>query len=554
MQLTIVQAANCVLLTWGSLFCLVAAWYFGMARNYEARKRRWMIWMQLSTAAMLLSDAAATLSDGASGTAGGWIVRVANFSLFVLTDLTMLMFSHYLCACLLTPEEERSFRRVRAAKAAIWLGVGLVVLTQFTGLYYTIDSANVYHRSAGYWISLMIPVAGMLAGGSLLVQYRKRVSTGQLVAISSYIILPLIGASIQTLHYGWSLISLSVGLSMIEMFLASTREQNAKLRQLETSRAQIAEKLEIATMLNRCVAQLSEGTDMDIALHNLMEVVRDYFGADRSYLFEIPPEKDVLVNTYEAVKEGIAPQIDNLQEVPVEIIGHWMEHFRKEQIYYMEDLEQEKGHESYAMLAEQQVQRLLAVPMCRESRIVGFLGLDNPSRHEQDPTLLSSIQFFITNSLSQRDRQAYLKKIGYYDLLTHLRNRNSYLEDMERWKETKPSWVGAIYIDLNCLKAANDHYGHDAGDALICRMAAVLEHEFPRQAYRIGGDEFAVVLPGIPQEQFELRVQRLRAELQRRNVSAAVGAVWEEYPEDITALMRQADDRMYQEKGEMKRG
>ena len=133
---------------------------------------------------------------------------------------------------------------------------------------------------------------------------------------------------IQFLLFGSSMIDLMIGVSMLLMFLVSIREQNARLQQLETSRAQIAEKLEIATMLNRCVAKLSVGIDRNVALQGLMEVVRDYFQADRSYLFEIR-QKTVLVNTYEAVKPGILPQLDNLQEVPVEVIAHWMEHFRE---------------------------------------------------------------------------------------------------------------------------------------------------------------------------------------------------------------------------------
>lgn len=548
MSLTTTQAVNCLLLMWGCLFCLMAALTFWNAKNYNPEKRRWMIVMQQTAAIMMLSDAAAILFDGVPGPTGWWMVRITNFVLFLLTDTTMLAFTRYLCVCVLTPEEIRSFKRVQAARIVGWAGVGLVVLTQFTGLYYTFDAANVYHRGAWYWISLTIPVGCMLADGSLLLQYRKRISQRQRAAIGSYILLPLVGASFQAVHYGWSLISLSVGVSMILMFLVSNSELNEELRQLETSRAQIEEKLEIATMLNRCVQKLSEGTDMDQALRSLMEVVRDYFKADRSYLFEIEPEKNILINTYESVGEGIEPQIDALQEVPVAVVAHWMERFRQERVYYMDDLEQEKGRESYEMLRVQKVQRLLAVPMYREKQIIGFLGLDNPREHAQDPTLLASIQFFITNSLDRRDQQRYLEKLSYFDLLTHLRNRNGYMETLHAWKDQTLQQVGGIYADLNGLKKTNDSFGHEAGDALICRMAAVLEEVFPRQSYRIGGDEFTVLLQNIPQEEFEAKVQQLRQRLEQRNVSAAVGTVWVPHTADVEALMRNADDRMYREK------
>lgn len=552
MEMSIAQVVNCMLLVWGCLFCLVAALFFWNAKNYNAEKRRWMIVMQLTAAVMLLSDAAANLFDGNPSLTGWWMVRISNFLLFLLTDTTMLAFTQYLCVCLLTPEERHSLKRVRTAKIVGLVGAGLVVLSQFTGMYYGFDASNTYHRNAWFWISLTIPVACMLADSSLLLQYRGRISMRQRVATGSYILLPLIGSLIQTLYYGWSLISLTVGISMILMFLVSTSEQDEELRELAASRAQIEEKLEIATMLNHCVAELSGHTDWNAALNSLMEVVRDYFQADRCYLFKILPERNTVINTYEVVREGVTPQIDNLQEVPLNVIDHWMERFRQEQVYYMDDLEQEKGFVSYEMLQAQNVWRLLTVPICRGKQIIGFMGLDNPRRHAQDPTLLSSIQFFIVNSLDRRDQQAYLQQLSYYDMLTHLHNRNSYMEKLHTWQQDPPEQVGGIYVDLNGLKQTNDTRGHEAGDALICSTAAALESVFPQQAYRMGGDEFVVLLQGIPQSSFEAQVQRLRAELQQRQVSAAVGAVWEQAPADLEALMREADDRMYREKEKMK--
>lgn len=552
MSLTLLQAVNSALLLCESLFCLVAATCYFWGKNYEPRTRKWMIWMQISTALLLLSDANACFFDGVPGRTGYWMVRIANFLIFFLLDVTLFFFQRYINSCRLPIGEEHSLKRIKMAEAGCFLGMTLVVLSQLTGLYYGFDAENVYHRAAGFPISVLIPVSIMLTEASLLWQYRHQISRRLFLAVGSYIVLPLAGAVIQILLYNSSMIDLMIGVSMLLMFLVSIREQNARLQQLETSRAQIAEKLEIATMLNRCVAKLSAGIDRNVALRGLMEVVRDYFQADRSYLFEIR-RKTFLVNTYEAVKPGIVPQLDNLQEVPVEVIAHWMEHFRQENVYYMDDLEQEKNFASYEMLLEQNVWRLLAVPLCREKQIIGFLGLDNPRRHEQDSTLLSSIQFFITNSLEQRDQQLYLQNLSYSDTLTHLHNRNGYIERLNVWKKTKPERVGGIFIDLNGLKKTNDEQGHEAGDRLICRMADILKEVFPQQAYRIGGDEFVVILPGIPESEFDAKVQQFREALRRQQVSAAVGSVWEPAPEDVEVLLRRADDRMYCEKEKMKR-
>ena len=83
-------------------------------------------------------------------------------------------------------------------------------------------------------------------------------------------------------------------------------------------------------------------------------------------------------------------------------------------------------------------------------------------------------------------------------------------------------------------------------------MASALEAVFPGQAYRIGGDEFVVLLQDIPQKTFEGKVKQFREELRRQDVSAAVGMVWEPQTREAEVLLRRADERMYEEKQKMK--
>ena len=543
------EIVNSILLLWGSLFCGVAGLSFWIKKSYKTEKKKWMHRMQFSASALLLCDGMAYLFEGRPGRLGCWMVHVSNFGVFFLVELTLLLFHRYICATLLTPEEKRTLMRVKLVRAICWVGLALVVISQFTGLYYTFDAANVYHRAVGYPISMCLPMLAMLLDASLLMQYETRISSLMLLAMGSYFVLPLIAASIQAVHYGWALIDMAIGISMVLMFLVAAKEQNEELLQLETSRAQLAEKLEIATVLNRCVEKLSGGGhDLDKATHELLGVINDYFCADRSYVFELDPARDVVVNTHEFVRDGVSAEKNNLREVPMEVISSWMEAFARNGIYFVENVEQVKGTEQYDELKRQSVQSLLAVPLQREKHIIGFLGVDNPRAHSQDPTLLSSIQFFVTNSLEQKKVQEKLYRLSYQDTLTGLDNRNRYMELLEAGKGLTLEQAGGIYMDLNGLKHCNDRLGHAAGDALICRAADALNEVFPGEACRIGGDEFVVVCCPVSQERFEQQVADLRAALARRDVDAAVGSVWEPVVEDLDAFLREADDRMYREK------
>ena len=543
------EIVNSILLLWGSLFCGVAGLSFWIKKSYKTEKKKWMHRMQFSASALLLCDGMAYLFEGRPGRLGCWMVHVSNFGVFFLVELTLLLFHRYICATLLTPEEKRTLMRVKLVRAICWVGLALVVVSQFTGLYYTFDAANVYHRAVGYPISMCLPMLAMLLDASLLMQYETRISSLMLLAMGSYFVLPLIAASIQAVHYGWALIDMAIGISMVLMFLVAAKEQNEELLQLETSRAQLAEKLEIATVLNRCVEKLSgSGHDLNKATHELLGVINGYFCADRSYVFELDTARDVAVNTHEFVRDGVSAEKDNLREVPMKVISSWMEAFERKGIYFMENVEQVKGAEQYNELKRQSVQSLLAVPLQRGERIIGFLGVDNPRAHSQDPTLLSSIQFFVTNSLEQKKVQEKLYRLSYQDTLTGLDNRNRYMELLEAGKGLTLEQAGGIYMDLNGLKHCNDRLGHAAGDALICRAADALNEVFPGEACRIGGDEFVVVCCPVTQERFEQQVADLRAALARRDVDAAVGSVWEPVVEDMDAFLREADDRMYREK------
>ena len=548
------EIVNSVLLLWGSLFCAVSSLYFWITKNYRTEKRGWIYRMQVSTSVLLFCDAMTNLFRGRPDLLGFWMVRISNFFNFFLVELTLLFFHYYICAMLLTPEENAALKRVKVVRAVCWVGLALVVVSQFTGLYYTFDASNVYHRTAWYPISMIVPMVAMALDGSLLLQYRARISRGMFLATGSYLVLPLLAISIQIVHYGLALVDLAIGVAMVLMFLVSIKEQNEEMLRLETSRAHLAEKLDIATVLNRCVEKLSSGGhDLDKATHDLLGVINDYFCADRSYVYELNAAHDIAVNTHEFVRDGVSAEKDNLQKVPVEIIASWLEAFERDGIYFMEDVGQEKGTELYAMMQRQNVQRLLAVPLRRETRIIGFLGVDNPREHSHDPTLLSSIQFFVTNSLEQKKVQEKLYRLSYRDTLTGLDNRNRYMELLEAGKENALKQVGGIYMDLNGLKRCNDCFGHAAGDALICRAADALNEVFPRKACRIGGDEFVVICCPVTQEKFEQQVEALRAALVRHQVDAAIGSFWQSLVEDLPAFLREADDRMYREKERQKR-
>ena len=174
--------------------------------------------------------------------------------------------------------------------------------------------------------------------------------------------------------------------------------------------------------------------------------------------------------------------------------------------------------------------------------------------HERD---WSRVQVALTDITARKKAEAYLEYLGKHDILTKLHNRAFYTDELNRLERKSLRPVSAVVIDLNGLKEANDERGHDAGDALLRRFGEVLNSvvKSPHHATRIGGDEFAVLMPGADQQAAIGMIETINEILKINNqfysdalLSVSMGSATSEPGETMEALMKRADDAMYEHK------
>lgn len=174
--------------------------------------------------------------------------------------------------------------------------------------------------------------------------------------------------------------------------------------------------------------------------------------------------------------------------------------------------------------------------------------------HERD---WSRVQVALTDITARKKAEAYLEYLGKHDVLTKLYNRAFYADEMNRLERKSLRPVSAIVIDLNGLKEANDQLGHDAGDGLLRRFGEILNGAVsaPNHACRIGGDEFAVLLPGADAKTAWAMMETIIELLNINNqfystapLSMSYGVATSETGEAMEAVVRRADVSMYEHK------
>lgn len=176
---------------------------------------------------------------------------------------------------------------------------------------------------------------------------------------------------------------------------------------------------------------------------------------------------------------------------------------------------------------------------------------------------------YLASVLNRKALYNTIQRFSFTDALTQLPNRRLFdyilMREFEKVKRSRVS-LGLLMVDIDSFKETNDRFGHQAGDAILEQLGGMLKAGFRSidLPARYGGEEFAVILPDTDiknalaiAERFRKKVQAAAFVIGTRQlaISVSIGiAVHNSRKEhcycDHTALLRAADQALYQAKGE----
>ncbi|MBK8481338.1 MAG: diguanylate cyclase [Proteobacteria bacterium] len=216
-------------------------------------------------------------------------------------------------------------------------------------------------------------------------------------------------------------------------------------------------------------------------------------------------------------------------------------------------------------LGLQRVSSWLALPLRARDEVIGILALDRRTGEpfsERDLDLVNT--FTGTAGVAAQNARLFgeTRSLATTDGLTGLLNRTHFFhlaeQELRRCRRLGGP-VSVLMVDVDHFKRINDRYGHQAGDLVLARVGECLKTKIREMDLvgRYGGEEFAALLPQTPPPLAREVGERIRRTIEALSimvdgqtipVTLSVGVAGRAQPDDLPALLRQADAALYQAK------
>lgn len=304
--------------------------------------------------------------------------------------------------------------------------------------------------------------------------------------------------------------------------------------------------------------------ELDNGICETLKAVGLYFWADRSYLYRFSEDGKTYTNTHNWCAAGIEAYEEKDQNRAVEPESCWDSELLKGNTVIINDVEAmppelEADKQDFQF---EEIKSLLTIPLAWDGKVFGCFGLDHVrEKHtwtDDQVDLLKVIAELIAGAIARYDADRQIRKLSFNDQLTGLYNRRYFENEMERLDKSREHPIAVISADLDGLKLVNDTLGHIEGDRYLQAGAELLKSSLRASDIlaRVGGDEFALLLPCSDKAEAGMLMNRIRRQVEDYNhaqmglpLSVSIGLAISESPDyPLEETFRAADNNMYNDK------
>ncbi len=157
-------------------------------------------------------------------------------------------------------------------------------------------------------------------------------------------------------------------------------------------------------------------SELDESIQDTLRQLGELFDVDRTYIFEFTGGGELMNNTYEWCAENISPQIENLQNLPSEILPWWVNLLKKGETINVPRVSEmpPEAFEEQNILSEQGIQSVLVTPITSDSGLFGFMGFDSVVRErnwsKDEIQLLQVLMGIVMNTITRQRAEEKLRQ------------------------------------------------------------------------------------------------------------------------------------------------
>ncbi|MDD4124963.1 MAG: sensor domain-containing diguanylate cyclase [Eubacteriales bacterium] len=494
---------------------------------------RYLIPLCVSLALQIAAGTTQRLTEGLASQPAFVAHKAAIAITYVLSYIASVCITMYLTVYA-SKRRRVNGRWILLSFTAAVIGAALLLITHVNGMIYYFDASRTLIRGALYPLSGIVTVLIFIINALLIFAYRKSFKKQEVKILTIFIAVPVAAELMRYFSYNRGLVNLFTVICFVFIFeqirvkrLAALGTDDGKLLESLSGKGSYSEKTEnLVKIISNTYGWV---------FHNIKECSYSDDSVKRLFIH------DGVVNEVK-YEEGWGKTIDNIIENEI----------------YPDDREKYKKcfhpSELYKMTPGDHI-----VCSYRSNRSGEYLWYTTTARIIKNDDGSNSVIYLTRDADKESEAGERIKNVSEYDELTDLYNRKK-LKQMITAEYINLKSCGVLFFDLNYLKITNDTFGHDAGDMLLCRTAESIRSITNKRihAYRMGGDEFVVVVCDCGEGELSMLICLWKARLDQLNASGgiqcsvAVGSAWANENIAVEKLIKQADIEMYKDKAMIK--